>query len=281
MKNLFIDYWSVLLVVFLYSVFVILASVYFYEFPQSKSFGIYNSEDSWIGLLINLNSSIIDFLVFSFIVVILINKQSSKMQRNTEVKINKELLEINREQEGQHVALMNVITLKKLINLGCKNINLSKICFNETSLSQINLNNSKLMGARFFNCTLKNSTLEECNFKGAIFKEAKLSNVNFINCNLRNGHFSNSKAKGVIFKNCDLYKCDFSDSNLKNADFRGASLEHINFIGANLSHANFKNVKNLDLEKLKQAKLLNKIKIDRQIYDDLKKQYPEKFNSND
>lgn len=269
-----------LIILLIFSILVIFISIYLPEIPGFKVWGIYNNKAFWESFFLNLNSSIVEIFIFSVVLVYIVNKSSEKARKETEVRINKEWFDINRGQNGYPIIIMNVLALKKLLNLNTNNLNLSKIYFSETTLTNVSIIKSKFMGAIFFGSRIKDCNFNACDFKGAVFSSATLSKVEFIKCSLRNSKFQQAVAKGVVFKECDLYKTDFSQGNFKNADLRNTDLLHVIFEDANFSHANFKGARNLDLDSLLKAKSLNKIKIDKKTYDCLKEKYPEKFIAN-
>lgn len=91
-----------------------------------------------------------------------------------------------------------------------------------------------LAGARWLNCTMRNSFFQRCNarhselrtvdMQGAVLDQVLLRGARLTNIDLRGAH---------------LMHVDFRGAQLVNVDFRGARLDHVTFRGATLTSVRF------------------------------------------
>lgn len=236
----------------------------------------YKSKVFWNDIFLNLNAGIIEFIIFSFLVVWLVDKK--QMQR--EFEYHKDILDMNRNHfSNEAISTLNVITLKKLLLLNSKKLNLTKLYFSN-SIFTLNLEESKLMGTVFNNVTLKDSYLKNCDLKGARFINCNLNEICFENVSLKNVHFINTKLVGAKFNVFKFKECKFEKCEMRNVEFNKSDLCKVKFTESNLSHSNFTKVENFNYENIVEASNLNRIKILREVYDRMVVRYPEKFNKN-
>lgn len=265
----------IIMLISVYTIVIVCVSILFFKIPQFKSTGIYDDNDFWKGILLNLNSGIIEFIIFSILLVWLVGR----VQVQKEITYLKDTLEMNRNHNDNNIAVLNLITLKKLLALSGSKLNLSKLYF-INNLGELKLVNTKLMGSVFKNAILKKAKIEKSDLKGARFINCKLDGISFENVSLKTVKFIDTKLVGATFDVEEFEKCEFIRCDMRNVNFKSSKLKEVTFKECNLSHANFKDVKYLAEESLVGAENLNRIKIDRKKYEELKTKYPSKFEKN-
>jgi fluoroquinolone resistance protein len=102
--------------------------------------------------------------------------------------------------------------------------------FDCCNLSLIQLQSTKIVGAKFMNSKLSGinwsnpSGVFSASFNGCImdncaFFSMNLSKYTFKNCSLRDASFMDTKLNHAIFEECDLKNCNFHKTDLRYADF--------------------------------------------------------------
>lgn len=101
---------------------------------------------------------------------------------------------------------------------GC---DLSLAIFKNTTFSDVQFIDSKLLGVQFQLCNsfLFSVGFAHCVLKMAMFSKLKLKKYRFENCNLQEADFSETDLSASVFDCCDLQRAVFYNSNLEKADF--------------------------------------------------------------
>lgn len=126
--------------------------------------------------------------------------------------------------------------------------NLSHANLTGANLTQAKLDRSNLIGANLSNTNLSAASLHEANLNKADLSDAILDGAVMTNASLGNTNLS-----GAILIGANLRGATLSKSNLSKADLSGADLFEVNLGGANLNKADLRKVKNLNIERIKQA----------------------------
>lgn len=126
-------------------------------------------------------------------------------------------------------------------------------------LSQVNLSQSRFAGSHLVKIDFTWSTLDDCDFEGAIFADttldltfcnrARFVRAKLIECKANSGEFQHANFMGAMlagtsfcngdFRWADLSGADLSGCNLQSCEFGGANLRRAILKGANLSYARF------------------------------------------
>jgi len=167
-----------------------------------------------------------------------------KRRREWEITKLKEELDVLRWWRSEE-AKYRILTIARLLCLlGERKLDLS-FCY--------------LKGARFDRIELKGANLSGANCEGAFLNTMDLRKTDFIMARLR-------KAK--------LWGSDLSGAELFKADLREADLTRTILDGANLSEADLRWAKSLTIEQLSKAEALFRAKLDPELMETIKKDYP-------
>lgn len=128
-------------------------------------------------------------------------------------------------------------------------------------LSNLNLANASLSGSNLDRADLTGTNLSEANLRDAslkttIFRGANLRWAILDKSNIQSTNFQWANLRQVSFIDADLSYSRFDEADLREADLRGANLDGVNYYGADMSSVNFGGVKNLNVNRLAEAKTL-------------------------
>lgn len=126
-------------------------------------------------------------------------------------------------------------------------------------LSLTNLNQAMLFRVKFRNASMYLCDLENAYLYQSSFRECLFSDSNLKGANLAKGDYKDADFSGASLENANLSLSKFVDTNfeeatLKNASLIGCSLNNTNFTKADISGADFRNVKDLTVEQIIEAK---------------------------
>lgn len=257
-----------------FSLFVILCSGFFnylseYIFPNSD-WGIYD-KSFWVNLLININSSIIDFLFLGLLILYFDRKKESEkeekiLRRDLSDYSFHDTLELNLKKAG---------ILKALTEMKKFKVDVPRLRIHEIELSDIILNDSDMSGLSFYKTKLSNVKFTNCNLRSLNLMEATSKKLYFNDCKIRNLKLSNGVFKSVEFKSCYMGNAKMNNVDLSSAIFNGSDLDGASYDNSNFRSANFLNCKNIDVTKLCQAKCLDYIVAEENIIDEVKRIRPD------
>ncbi|MBA0164719.1 pentapeptide repeat-containing protein [Pectobacterium versatile] len=260
---------SVFVVFFAITVFVSLLFPVLskYILPEF-SIGIYN-KNFWDGVLVNLNSSLIDFLFFG---LLLFYFQDRNSRNKLKEQMIDELGDISKYNDPQ-VNLKKIGLFRRLNELGIKSFSLQRMELSGEQIEIISLEfiDSDFIGARMESIYMNNVFFKNTNLHAVNFDNTIMKNVVFENCKLSNVKMNNVKCKNVAFKGCDFTGSVLSNGQFKSCDFRRGRFEKAKFIGANLNRANMRDCLYINAEDISQAKDINYLVADVDIINELKR----------
>jgi len=183
-------------------------------------------------------------------------------------------------------ALLGKANLSRAILL---ETDLSGAFLNDADLSGANLNEAFLFGVHLYGANLSGAKLHgaslmEASLQGAKLNEANLSGADLSEANLYGANLSKAKLfqallHGASLSEANLNKADLFEALLNEANLSGADLSGANLYGANLSNAilcrtDLRRVLHLKVEQLSKVKTLYKAKLEPELMEQVKKDYP-------
>ena len=133
----------------------------------------------------------------------------------------------------------------------------------------VNLNGAHLEGANLRNTILKRADLGEAHLEGANLLKANLQGASLWGADLRGACLWEARLEGA-----DLMVANLQGASLWGADLRGASLWGANLEGSDLMAVNLQEAKNLKVENLANVNTLYGAKLDKELFELIKKTYP-------
>lgn len=253
-------------ILLIFSVVTVLLSASFnflssYIFPNF-SLGIYD-RSFWVNLLVNVNSSIIDFL---FLALLITHFNKRREASKEEASLMQELqdyafhstLELNLKKVG---------ILKKLCELGKKEINIQRIRIHEVEMKDLRITDSNLDGLSLYKCNLARVTFENCELRSLNLVDATAKNVEFINCSIKNLKLSNGTFTSIKFTKCSLINSRLNNADLSSAIFRDCDLKDATFDNSKMRSTNLLESKNINIVELCKATNLDYILVEQSILD--------------
>lgn len=258
-----------LLIVFLLTAFFPWLST---NILPDTSAGIYNKQ-FWEGVLVNLNSSVVDFFVFGVILFYFHKKGESNSFITSMLN---ELSDIAKYDDIQ-LNLKKVGILKRLSSLDHDKYTLHRIAIggDGVEIRDVKIRKSDFTALNAKKVYINTLSVIETSLRSSDFSDSKIRNAVFDSCNFRNTNFENTISAGNKFNNCDFKNANFKNSNFKSSIFVGSSFEGVKFEGCNLNRANFKNAINIDITELCKASDLNYIIAEQNIISQIKIMRPD------
>lgn len=241
---------TLLKVLFGYLIFLVLCTIGYKKIPILFKYSLLGEESFYFGLITNLFSSAVDFLVFSFVLYFLLEKHD----RIEKIRLYKDNIDDCRFLFNEEAAFKNAANIKRLQTLDENSLDLSKCTLQNTKIKKITLIDSRLMGACLDNTNFESSTFTNVNFKGASATNSSWNKVKIMRGNFKNFNFSNGQMIGAEISNGN-----FSKSNLAFSDFKAAKFINCDFLEANLQECNMERADlrsafNLTVSQLLQCK---------------------------
>lgn len=234
--------------------------------------GLYNKQ-FWEGILVNLNSSVVDFFVFGVILFYFHKKGESNSIISSMLN---ELSDIAKYDDTQ-LNLRKVGILKRLSSLGHDIYTLHRIAIggDGVEIRDVKIRKSDFTALNAKKVYINTLSVIETSLRSSDFSESKIRNARFDSCNFRNTNFEKTTSVGNKFNNCDFKNANFKNSNFKSSIFLGSSFEGVNFEGCNLNRTNLKNATNIDITELCKASDLNYIIAEQSIISQIKTMRPD------
>ena len=177
------------------------------------------------------------------------------------------LKKVNHEPDSLVSQLHPGMNLKPFLSLKGETISereLERVCFNQTDLSNCNLQKSQLRGARFKGCNLtgadlrhanlKDTIFENCNLNGADLRYTKMDDARIIDCDLFAVNFDSGCLDNAVIDSCNMGAQSFHNASclgvkmsnsqiahgfFNDADLSGCELRNMQFKNCTLSHTDF------------------------------------------
>lgn len=244
-------------------------------FPNT-SVGIYD-KDFWVNLLVNLNSSIIDFLFLGLVILYIDKKiQKEKDNKNHQEMIQEKIETLRRDLKdyAEHstieLDLRKAGIIRDLCKLNEHKIDVRKIQIHEVALRDIDLIDSDLSGLSLYRSKLEKLSFKKCILRSLNLMEGNSKKLSFHDCTIRNMKLNNGSFKAIEFKNCSLVNSKMNNAELNSAIFINCDLQNVTFENSNLRSANFKGCRNINVDQLTKAKCLDYIIADEDILSKVK-----------
>ncbi|HDL7773029.1 TPA: pentapeptide repeat-containing protein [Yersinia enterocolitica] len=263
---------NIIVTFILYFIIVVLWSITFpwfstWFFPKTE-FGIYN-KGFWNDLLVNLNASSFDFLVFG-VILFFFEKRRERNGSNKDLLNN--LIDISKYNSPE-INLKKIGILRRLNEAGVYEIKIHRMNISGSELNvtptfdkskvieirDITFKDSDLTGLVLKNIYLTKSNFINTALQAINLEGSKLRNVTFDDCIMKNAVFENTKFHGVTLSACNLSKANFRNGEFKNCMFKLSDMGGVVFDGANMNRANIRGVTNLNVDDLCKSENLDYI----------------------
>ena len=225
-------------------------------------------------LLINLNSSIVDFLVLGVIVIFFERRREHTSKQNALIDDLKDYASYSSDE----INLKKAGLLKRLSQAEVRDLSIQRIIITNISIKEIKFSSGDISGSSFEKTKMRKVYLNNMMLKSVNFNGANLDGCHFKNCNMYNLKMKEAKASGIQLNDSSLVNAQFYNSELKGCDLRNCDLTNVNFEGANLNRANLLGAKNLNIDDLVKARSLNYISVDENILEEIKKRRPDSIH---
>ncbi|MGN7848173.1 pentapeptide repeat-containing protein [Serratia sp. 22278] len=225
-------------------------------------------------LLINLNSSIVDFLVLGVVVIFFERRREHTSKQNSLIDDLKDYASYSSEE----INLKKAGLLKRLTQAKVKKLNIQRIIITKTSIKDVKFYSGDISGSSFEKSKMRRVFLNDVILKSVNFNEANLDGCHFKNCNMYNVKMKDASVTGVQLNESSLVNVQFNNSNLKGCDLRNCDLKNVNFEDANLCRVNIRGAKNIDIDALVKAKNLNYMIAEDNVLEEIKKKRPESIH---
>lgn len=259
MKNKF----KIMLSVFIIYIIITLLFTHLYDIlPIIVEYSIFKSESFYFGFITNMYSSILDFIIFTVIFLIL----TAKDDKRKTIQRYYENIDDCRFWKGDEATYKISGNVRRLYKMGKKSFDLSncvlnyvkfkEMIFKDTKLQATYLNNSNLNKAKFFDCDFQGCELMNAKMRNVEIKKTNFKYVKADNATLISARIEESCLKKATFINADL-----NNSMLRNCDFEDANLKN-----CNLRRANLKGAINLTIEQLLSCSDIEYVTLDDEMY---------------
>lgn len=259
MKKVFKNELSVMtcILVFIFALSII-STILYEHIPILINISLYKKPSFWEGFLINLHNSIFDFIFLGILLYYFTDRINVKRKKE-EFHNNISDVRFLYREEATSKIIGNVFRLNEL---GCYEIDLSKCYLIEAHLKDVQLINSKLMGANLKKANLKTANLSNSNFKGAALENANLNGANLVNSKMKYIFCDKTNFVGANLSNVDFTKARLKNSDFKSAVFKEADLTDAEYTNSSFVNTNFMGAKNINISQICTAKTLRGAKFD-------------------
>lgn len=255
-----------LLKVFLaYLLFLATCTIGYKEIPLLTHYSLLGEETFYSGLITNLFSSAVDFLVFSFALYFLLAKHDA----NEKVRLYMDNIDDSRFLYTDEAAFRNSANIRRLQALGVNSLDLSKCTLRSTKVKRLSLIDSRLMGACLDETNLDGSTFVNVNFKGASAKGASMNNVRVTDGGFKNFDFEHGQMVGAMITGTDFTKSNLSFVNFKATKFVNCDFLQATLTGCSMERADLRGAANLTVSQLLQCGSIKYAHLDKCLADSI------------
>ena len=173
----------------------------------------YRAEAFWQSLLAGLHNTLFDILLIG-VFIYWLNKRS---EIRSEIQRYKEQLDLWRHDGSATAVRNNLISIRRLIEHGEHELDLSGCDLQNTDLSGLKLSHSKFIEAQCY----------EANFRNADLTHTIMDKANMRKTDLSQADLAHASLRGTILDYADLRK-----ANLCGADFSGAAISNVKWVDA-------------------------------------------------
>jgi len=150
-------------------------------------------------ILVELNGLVFDLFIFG----ILITAYEAWTEKKGKITRHKEEINDYRNLENELSSYRVIGTIKRLLELGEKEIDLSFSYLIRSFKTPHKVNNWSFVYSKLYNCKFVSNQFENCSFYSAHLKNVDFGYVSFSNCNF----------EFVVFESCNFSDCNFSNVN--------------------------------------------------------------------
>lgn len=264
---------------FIISFIVFFASLFRVELKDALNgigwINTYCQNDFCDGVLAESHGMVMDILIFGGILLIFEKKREKKRA----IEMYKSEIDDFRNWDSAEASYRIAGSLRRLILLGEREINLDHCHMDHAKLSKLNM-----IGTSLLSSTLQDAQLIETNLEGANLVFADLTRANLLRANLRNANIWRADLQGTMLQEASLEGADLQDTNLrhsqltvtnlKGANCEGAKFEDADLMGANLEGTNLLHAENLTIEQLSMVDTLYEAKLNPEILKIIENDHP-------
>lgn len=254
----------------IFSVTVILLSIYLDDISEvilpNTKIGIYN-KSFWVNLLINLNSTIVDFLFLSLMIIFF----TKRMENKKEIETLRRELKYFATHSSVETDIKKLFNLKRLSEIDKKPVDIQKIKMQSIDIDSLVLKDADLSGMSLYESKLKGVKFSNCIIRSLNISKGKSKDSSFIKCTIRNLKLSGGDFKSINFEESILINAKMNDAELSNASFKKCDLKDATFDNSNLRCANFSGSKNINIVNLCKASCLDYIVASDEVLSEIKK----------
>lgn len=149
----------------------------------------------------NINGSLFDLILFG-VIFVAFNKNREKKRKIIEYS---ELIEDFRDWKSDEAKYRILGAVKRLQELGVKNIDLNRCYLKAVMLNNMRFENADLNCIDLSNANISNCKFIKCNFSGAQLPLANLTDCDLIDCNIDSCNFFQT----------NIFRTNFGGSNLR------------------------------------------------------------------
>ena len=211
-----------------------------------------NHADLWLQIIAEMHVMVLDILVLG-VLMVYINRLSEKRQR---VESAERDIEDLRPLRGQYVRMKIQSCIKTLTHHGVHSIDLNRVHLHRARLAGVDLSGSDLNGFECSRGSLAEARLTGCTMNGIALIDTDCFATDFSQCVANGGNFEGSHLAKARFTGSKLIFSSFRRCNLSGADFSGAMLLGADFTDAYLLGVDFRGCKDVTLEQLRTARLV-------------------------
>lgn len=232
-----------------YLLFLAVCTIGYKEIPLLTHYSLLGEETFYSGLITNLFSSAVDFLVFSIAMYFLLAKHDVLEK----IRLYKDHIDDSRFLYTDEAAFRNAANIRRLQALGVNSLDLSKCTLKSTKIKRLEFADSRLMGACLDQTNLDGSTFVNVNFKGASAQGASMNNVRVTDGGFKNFDFEHGQMIGALITDSDFTKSNLSYVNFKATKFVNCDFLHATLTGCSLERADLRGAANLTVSQLLQC----------------------------
>jgi len=161
-------------------------------------------------ILVELNGLVFDLFIFG----ILITTYEAVKEKKEKITRYKEEINDYRHLENELSSYRIIGTIKRLLELGEKEIDLSFSYLIKSFETPYKVNNWSFVFSKLFNCKFVSKQFDNCSFYSAHLKGVEFGYVNFSKCDFEFVVFENS-----YFSNCNFSDVTFDYAYIENQDW--------------------------------------------------------------
>ncbi|MBK6263759.1 pentapeptide repeat-containing protein [Marivirga sp. S37H4] len=251
--------------------FIVLIILSFIVLGFSAPYYIHDFSNFFKEVLAEAHGMLFDIAIIG-ILIFWMNATGEKQLR---IRMYKDEIDDFRQWESEEAAFRTVGNIKRLNRHNISTINLVDCYLTRTNMSHLNLEGSNVNSANFSHCNAIDCNFKDTRANQTNFENAKMNQANFEGAFASGANFKDTFLIKANFKNAFLIKANFTNAYLMEADLSNCHLTGAIFDEASLYKANLKGVEGLTVEQLKNVKTLYLAKLDDDILNEIKENYPE------